>query len=68
MSDLSREVLSRVKPNNNERQEVSRTHSSDEVSVMEMERRGEQLIEVILVRYHADNEKRKEYAHVRIAR
>ncbi|MFD3049738.1 hypothetical protein [Streptococcus agalactiae] len=49
MSDLSREVLSRVKPNNNERQEVSRTHSSDEVSVMEMERRGEQLIEVILL-------------------
>ena len=42
MSDLSREVLSRVKPNNNERQEVSRTHSSDEVSVMEMERRAEQ--------------------------
>ncbi|WP_192828256.1 hypothetical protein [Streptococcus agalactiae] len=49
MSDLSCEVLSRVKPSNNERQEVSRTHSSDEVSVMEMERRGEQLIEVILL-------------------
>lgn len=37
MYDLSREVLSRVKPSNNERQEVSRIHSSEEVSVMEME-------------------------------
>lgn len=37
MYDLSREVLSRVKPSNSERQEVSRIYSSKEVSVMEME-------------------------------
>jgi len=32
----------RGKPSNNERQEVSRFHSSEETSVMEVERRDEQ--------------------------
>ena len=41
---LSVEVSQRLNlPSNNELREVSRTHSSEEVSVMEMERRGEQL-------------------------
>ena len=43
--NLSVEISQRFHlPSNNELWEVSRTHSSEEVSVMEMERRGEQSI------------------------
>lgn len=38
---LSREILQREKPSNNELQEVSRGRSSEEVPVMGMERRTE---------------------------
>ena len=41
---LSVEVSQRVKPSNNELWEVSRSHSSEEVPVMGMERRAEQSI------------------------
>ena len=42
---LSVEISQRYhQPSNNELREVSRAHSSGEVSVMEMERRGEQSI------------------------
>ena len=42
---LSVEVSQRIQqPSNNELREVSRVHSSEEVSVMEMEQRGEQSI------------------------
>ena len=48
---LSVEVSQRFhKPSNNELWEVSRTHSSEEVSVMEMERRGEQSISLSMSR------------------
>ena len=45
---LASEVFFR---SNNELQEVSRTHSSVEVSVMEVERRGEQSISWSIVSY-----------------
>ena len=48
---LSVEVSQRFHlPSNNELWEVSRTHSSEEVSVMEMERRGEQSISLSISR------------------
>ena len=48
---LSVEVSQRFHlPSNNELWEVSRTHSSEEVSVMEMERRGEQSISLSMSR------------------
>ena len=37
-------------PSNNELGEVSRTHTSEEVSVMEMEQRGEQSISLSMSR------------------
>ena len=48
---LSVEVSQRFHlPSNNELWEVSRAHSSEEVSVMEMERRGEQSISLSMSR------------------
>ena len=49
--NLSVEISQRFHlPSNNELWEVSRTHSSEEVSVMEMERRGEQSISLSMSR------------------
>ena len=48
--NLSVEISQRFHlPSNNELWEVSRTHSSEEVSVMEMERRGEQMTKERLI-------------------
>ena len=48
---LSVEVSQRFhQPSNNELREVSRAHSSEEISVMEMEQRGEQSISLSMSR------------------